>query len=385
MLVARGRQHRRRERGDRQRQAEREDHDGGQHVGGVGGPVADAHHQRETHRRQEGPGGHRQPRPDALGEPAGPGREQQHHDGHRHEREAGLQGRVAEDGLELDRQEEDGAAEGGVDDERDQVGRRELRRREHLEGQHRVAAHALRHHEGDQRERAADQRGEHHRVVPAGARPLDQGVGDARQARRREHGAHRVEAGLGRIAGLGHVAQGHHDHGHRDRQVEQEDQPPRDGVDQVAAQQRADRDGDAAETRPRADGRAAVVAMERGLDDREASRREQRAPDPLQRAGGDQRLDARRERAQQRGDGEPDDADHEDAAPAEAVAERAAQQQQSREGQGVGVDRPLQAAEAGVEVVADRRASRRSRRSRRCRRSPTRGRWRTAPTARAPT
>ena len=56
-----------------------------------------------------------------------------------------------------------------------------------------------------------------------------------------------------------------------------------------------------------------------------------------------------------------DEADHEHAAAADAVGERAAGEQQRRERERVGVDHPLQVGEVGAEVALDRRAARRSR------------------------
>ena len=76
-------------------------------------------------------------------------------------------------------------------------------------------------------------------------------------------------------------------------------------------------------------------------------------PIALQAAGGDQRVDVGRQAAEQRGEREPHDADEEDPAPAEPVTQGAAEQDQGGEGQRVGVDRPLQALEPGVEVLAD--------------------------------
>ena len=121
-------------------------------------------------------------------------------------------------------------------------------------------------------------------------------------------------------------------------------QPPSSGPSAV---------GDAAEARPGADRPGPVAGPEAGLDDRQAAGGQQRAADPLQQPRADQQLDARRDRAEQRGDGEEADAEDEDAPPPVAVAERAAEQDQRGEGQQVAVEDPLQGAGAGVEVAAD--------------------------------
>ena len=96
-------------------------------------------------------------------------------------------------------------------------------------------------------------------------------------------------------------------------------------------------------------------SAKRGGDDRQAARREQCAADALQGARGHQELDGGRQRAQGRGHGKPERADDEDASPAEAVAKRAAEQDERRERQRVAGDRPLQAGEAGVQVGTERR------------------------------
>ena len=87
---------------------------------------------------------------------------------------------------------------------------------------------------------------------------------------------------------------GEHDDQHGDRHIEQECPPPPGTVDQPAADERADRAGDAAEPGPRADGLGAIVLAEAGLQDGEAAGREERRTDPLQHARGDEHLDGGR-------------------------------------------------------------------------------------------
>ena len=64
--------------------------------------------------------------------------------------------------------------------------------------------------------------------------------------------------------------------GHGDRQVDEEDQAPRHGADQPSADERADRRGQAAETRPGADGPATGRPGEGRLQDGQAARGQQR-------------------------------------------------------------------------------------------------------------
>ena len=78
-------------------------------------------------------------------------------------------------------------------------------------------------------------------------------------------------------------------------------------------------------------------------------------PIPWIGAGGDQGVHARRERGRGGRSGEEREAEGEDAPAPEAVTERRAGEQQDGERQGVGVDRPLELLERGVEVSADHR------------------------------
>ena len=203
--------------------------------------------------------------------------------------------------------------------------------------------------------------GEHQRRAEPELLPGDQRVGQRPEADRAQRGTEQVERVRGlRVAALGHVpdrrstttatASG--------RLMRKTHRQP-DGLHQPAAEERAGRAGDAGQTRPGADRAHPVLRPEGRLQDRQAARRQQRAADALDRAGGDQRPDVRRDPAGQRRHGEPHDADDEDPAPAEAVAQRAAEQDQRGQGQRVGVDRPLQPGHAGVQRLADGRAARR--------------------------
>ena len=156
-----------------------------------------------------------------------------------------------------------------------------------------------------------------------------------------------------RVAGLGDVAAGHHHHEDAEREVDQEDRPPRHRIDQIAAQQRPDRGRHAAQARPGADRACTITGPEARLDHREAAGRQQRSADALQQPREDQHLGVRCDRAQQRGGGEHADPDHEDAAAPEAVAQRPAEQDQRRERQQVAVEHPLQVAGGRVEVTTD--------------------------------
>ena len=145
------------------------------------------------------------------------------------------------------------------------------------------------------------------------------------------------------------------DHEGADRDVDQKRRPPRDRFDQVAADQRCDRGRHPGEPGPGADCPRAILVTKAGLDHRQAPGGEQRTTDPLHDPRRDQRLVARGDRAEQRGQREQPDPDDEDPAAPVAVAERAAEQDQGRKRQQIAVEDPLQPARRRVEVLADRR------------------------------
>ena len=140
-----------------------------------------------------------------------------------------------------------------------------------------------------------------------------------------------------------------------DRHVEPEDPLPRDAGDDGAADERAERDRESRDPAPRAEREAAAVRGHGGREDGQRQRHHDRAADALERAGGVERADRRRKRRCGRGRGEERQPDREQPAAAEAVTEGSAGQQEDGEGECVGVHRPLEAVEAGAEVLVDDR------------------------------
>jgi hypothetical protein len=67
------------------------------------------------------------------------------------------------------------------------------------------------------------------------------------------------------------------DHDGAQRQIYEEDRPPRNEIYEPPPKERPDSSGDAAQAGPRPDRASAIVGMERGLDDREARRRQKSA------------------------------------------------------------------------------------------------------------
>jgi hypothetical protein len=90
------------------------------------------------------------------------------------------------------------------------------------------------------------------------------------------------------------------------------------------------------------------------FDHRQAPRGQERAPDPLHHPRGDEDLDRGGHRAQQRRHREQANADHEDTAPAVAIAQRSAEEDQRCQGELVAVENPLERACRGVQVAPDR-------------------------------
>ena len=191
------------------------------------------------------------------------------------------------------------------------------------------------------------------RTTPAGE--LGERHGDEPEARGREDGAAPVERRRIAAAALVDVAPRQPGRRDGDRQVDEEDRAPSDRVDEPAAGERADRTRDGARRRPRADGPAARFAVERRADQRQAGRHQECGADPLGDTGGEQQLEARRQRAAERCQREDEHAGEEGASPAPAVAGDAAEQHQRAERQQVGVDQPGDRRAVRTEVVLDRR------------------------------
>ena len=184
--------------------------------------------------------------------------------------------------------------------------------------------------------------------------PLDQGVHESSEADGRGGGADEVGslAGLW-VAALGHVTERHEERRRGEGDVDEEHEPPRHGVDEPAAEERADRGGRAGQAGPRADRGTVIFRAEAGGDEGEAARHEHGPAHALEGSRRDQCADARREAAQDGRGGEPDQPEHEQTPAAVLVAERAAQQEQRAQGQQVAVQGPLQSREPAAQVVAD--------------------------------
>jgi hypothetical protein len=130
---------------------------------------------------------------------------------------------------------------------------------------------------------------------------------------------------------------------------------PAEALDQEAAAHRR-RDGDHAEPGQAARHHARAFARRVEVaDDRAAARHRRRHRDALQRAPGDQRADARRQRAADAGDDIEREAREEHRPAAEAIGERPAQELREAEADDERRQRQLGGADARAEVALQRR------------------------------
>jgi len=232
-----------------------------------------------------------------------------------------------------------------------------VRRRKQPERDQRVRDARLdqdeRGHEGGRDEQQDDRL----RRAPTLGTRLGQRVDEHHQARGDGEGAAGVERARNPLrAALTDEAAHEEERQHADRHVDEEDPLPARELGENTAEEHADRRaraGDAAQD-PEC-GVALLALLERHGDDREHGGREDRPGRALERAERDQHPGRRREAAQQRGRGEDAEADEEDRPPPDQVAEAPGEQQQTAEGDQVGVDDPCEARLGEAEVILDRR------------------------------
>ena len=311
-----------RERRDGDGEAEGEEQHGGEHLGPVGPGIGGAREQGQTGGDDERPHRHLEARADAGRQRSRAGREDEHDERHRQQGEAGREGAVALDDLQLDGEQEQGTAEGAVDGEGHGIGPAELAGAEQLERQHRVGAAVLDDEEGGRGHGGEDEAGHHRRARPAARRGLDEPVGQPGQEHDGQAGADGIDpAGAGRVPRLGHVAGRDGEDGGGQREVDVEDPAPGADGEEVAADQRPGGGRQPTEPRPGADGAGAVLGAERRLQDGQAGRGHEGAAHALDHPGGDEERGARGQAAAGRRGGEPGDPDGEDPLAAVAVAE----------------------------------------------------------------
>ncbi len=114
-------------------------------------------------------------------------------------------------------------------------------------------------------------------------------------------------------------------------------------------------DGDTAHRPEDAEGDPSVPAAEGVREESERCREHDRPADALEAAGEDEEERTGGDAAQERADGERDDADGEHEPPPEQVGEGSRREEEGGERQGVGVEDPLKVRQRGMEGVLDRR------------------------------
>ena len=211
------------------------------------------------------------------------------------------------------------------------------------------------HRERDEQHEAAGQSRDRDRVGPALRGCANQSVDECRHAGGREEGTGDVELSAARCRSLEDPRCGDDDQ-RADGNVDEQHPPPGREVGEDPAQQQPD---GAARARHRGvDPRrpsAGRTLREGVADQRQRRRRRDRAPDALHGAGRDQPGGSRGEAADQRGQREHDEPEHEHAPSTEHVAETASEEQQPSEGEGVRSDDPLEVRGREMQGALDRR------------------------------
>lgn len=193
---------------------------------------------------------------------------------------------------------------------------------------------------------------------PAQRATLGQRQEQQYQRESKQPGANQVDP-LGLVgASLRQQLHGGNQRDESDGHVDQEDRTPAKvehvGLDQRAAEDLAERGGRStrdAEHRHRA---GPVLASEQTADGGEHLRSHRGGRGALDDPGGEQHTDGRRKSADQRHQGEADEAGEEHPLAAEAVAEAAADDEQGGVGDAVAADDELELARVRVQVGADR-------------------------------
>jgi hypothetical protein len=177
----------------------------------------------------------------------------------------------------------------------------------------------------------------------------DQAPGDAERAGAGEQQARDVELRPGAEA-LGETRGGQRDQDDADGNVEPENPVPADASHDGAADDGADRHAEAGDAAPQTDRGAPLLGRECLTDQGQREREHDRRAGALDGTGGDERARARRERRGGRRGRERQQADRVHAPPPEAITERRAGEQEAGEREVVGIDGPLEALQARVQV-----------------------------------
>lgn len=276
---------------------------------------------------------------------------QQHH---RHRQEGQPRARRRQPLLDLEEQaeDEDQPVVGEVDDDAGQGRHREGRRPEQRQGQHRRPAARFDVEESRGGRHEQQQAARHPRTRPSEPADLHQRHGQRGQRQDRRGLPRPVQTTrMPRRVG-GDVFEGQPAAQHADGQVDGEDAAPAPMGDQQPAHHGPGRQRQAGDAAPPAQGAAAPQLVGKGaLQQGQRVGHQQRGAYALHDARRHQHGETGGETASRRGQGEQPETAQKDPPRAEAVAQRAAGQQQRGEGQRIGVDHPLQAGDVGGELL----------------------------------
>ena len=189
---------------------------------------------------------------------------------------------------------------------------------------------------------------------PAPVRAFDDGGDQAGHGDGQQDGPE--EVGLVRIGVTDLLERAHaeHERHHGEGQVDEEDPAPA-GLDQQAADRRAERSGRTADGGPQADRRTLAGGTERRQQQAERGGQHQGAADRLQHAGADQELEGRGDGTEGGRRGEDGQSEQEGPLAAGPVGPTAGRHQDGGEDDGVGAEHPRQRAQA-LAVVRGRDA-----------------------------
>ena len=209
-------------------------------------------------------------------------------------------------------------------------------------------------HEQHRRDREVPERRDREPVVLV---RLDERVDEQGERGRDDDRARGVEVAHGVLdAALVEQARRQRDRDQADRDVDVEDPLPAEVLGEDPAEQHADRAACAGDRAPDREGLVALDALgERGREDRERRRRDDRRAEPLHGARADEHAARAREAAGERGCHEQQEPDHEHQTTAEQVGHAASEEQEAAEGQGVAARHPLQVRGREVQGTLDRR------------------------------
>ena len=260
--------------------------------------------------------------------------------------------------LHVQRDEEPHREDRGVEKEDHRVRRSQRAQTEDAERHQRGGGEpALDEPEARQERDARGQWDENAGRAPAEDIGADDPVDERDHPGRHKERACQVEVAVAELApALGDDATAERHDGDADRDVDEEDRGPPESLGQDAAEEDTGRRAQTAERAPDSERAVAGGALlERRGDDRQARGRDDGPAEPLDGTRDQEHGGRAGEGADERRGGEECCTGDEDSAAPEQIRRPAAQKQESRKGDRVGIDHPLEPGGGETEPVADRR------------------------------